>query len=104
MARPPTVRTRTGDCAIPTCLHAPPHGNPTFLDKRVYQDDSGRIYPLPFTERIGGKQATRKSKAIWIENEYVRMTVLPRMLLFEVDLQFDEGNLWPEYCPQDHTP
>ena len=40
------------DEVIPTYLPAPPDKNPMFLEKRVYQGSSGRVYPLPFTDRI----------------------------------------------------
>jgi hypothetical protein len=37
---------------IPTYRPLPPDKNPMFLEKRVYQGSSGRVYPLPFTDRI----------------------------------------------------
>ena len=37
---------------IPTYHPLPPDKNPMFLEKRVYQGSSGRVYPLPFTDRI----------------------------------------------------
>ncbi|HKI68337.1 MAG TPA: DUF5107 domain-containing protein [Verrucomicrobiae bacterium] len=50
-----------------------------FLEKRVYQGSSGKIYPLPFTDRIAEKPVVRKWKAVWIENEFVRAMVLPEL-------------------------
>ncbi len=50
-----------------------------FLEKRVYQGSSGRVYPLPFTDRIAVKPVNRKWKALWIENEFVRVLVLPEI-------------------------
>ena len=35
-----------------TYLPAAPDRNPLFLEKRVYQGSSGRIYPLPVIDRI----------------------------------------------------
>ena len=56
-----------------------PDKNPMFLEKRVYQGSSGKVYPLPFTDRISEKPVDRKWKAIWIENEFLRVLVLPEI-------------------------
>lgn len=50
-----------------------------FLEKRVYQGSSGRVYPLPFTDRVAEKPVDRKWKAVWIENEFIRVMVLPEI-------------------------
>ena len=60
MAKPSTVRVRVESLAIPTYLPAPPDKNPIFLEKRVYQGSSGKVYPLPFTDRIAEKPVDRK--------------------------------------------
>src|SRR5277367_2371714 len=74
-----TVQVRVEDLVIPTYLPAPPDKNPMFLEKRVYQGSSGRVYPLPFTDRIAEKPVDRKWKAVWIENEFIRVLVLPEI-------------------------
>jgi hypothetical protein len=51
-----------------------------FLEKRVYQGSSGKVYPLPFTNRIAEKPLDRKWKAIWIENELLRVLFAPSSL------------------------
>jgi tetratricopeptide (TPR) repeat protein len=73
------VRVHIEDLVIPTYLPAPPDKNPMFLEKRVYQGSSGKVYPLPFTDRIAEKPVDRKWKAVWIENEFVRAMVLPEI-------------------------
>jgi len=50
-----------------------------FLEKRVYQGSSGRVYPLPFTDRIAEKPVQHKWKAVWLENEFLRVLVLPEI-------------------------
>ena len=64
---------------IPTWLPLAPDKNPMFLEKRVYQGSSGRIYPLPFTDRIAETPVDRAWQAVWIENEFVRVLVLPEI-------------------------
>ena len=74
-----TVRVSIETIILPTYLPEPPDRNPMFLEKRVYQGSSGKVYPLPFTDRIAEKPVPRKWKAIWIENEYLRALVLPEI-------------------------
>ncbi|WP_263367415.1 DUF5107 domain-containing protein [Edaphobacter bradus] len=50
-----------------------------FLEKRVYQGSSGRVYPLPFIDRIASEPVDRQWDAIHIENEYLRLMVLPEV-------------------------
>jgi tetratricopeptide (TPR) repeat protein len=73
------VQVRLEELVIPTYLPAPPDKNPMFLEKRVYQGSSGKVYPLPFIDRIAEKPINRKWKAIWIENEFVRAMILPEI-------------------------
>jgi tetratricopeptide (TPR) repeat protein len=74
-----TVQTRVEDLPLPTYLPAPPDKNPMFLETRVYQGSSGKVYPLPFTDRVAEKPIIRKWKAVWIENEFIRAMVLPEI-------------------------
>src|SRR5262245_6187590 len=67
------------DTLIPTYLPAAPDKNPMFLEKRVYQGSSGKVYPLPFIDRIAEKPVERRWKAVWIENEFLRVMVLPEL-------------------------
>ena len=80
MPRLPTpVSVRQEELVIPTYLPAPPDKHPMFLEKRVFQGSSGRVYPLPFTDRIAEEPVDRKWKAVWIENEFLRVLVLPEI-------------------------
>jgi tetratricopeptide (TPR) repeat protein len=74
-----TVTVRVEDIVLPTYLPLAPDKNPMFLEKRVYQGSSGKVYPLPFTDRIAEKPVDRKWKAVWIENEFLRAMVLPEL-------------------------
>jgi hypothetical protein len=73
------VMTWQDEIRLPTYLPAQPDRHPMFFEKRVYQGSSGRVYPLPFTDRIEEKAVPRKWKALWIENEYLRVLVLPEL-------------------------
>jgi hypothetical protein len=79
MNAPSAVRVWTENRVIPTHLPVPPDKNPMFIEKRVFQGSSGKVYPLPFTDRIAEKPMDRKWKAVWIENEYLRVMILPEI-------------------------
>jgi len=73
------VLVRVTEIVLPTYLPAAPDKNPMFLEKRVYQGSSGKVYPLPFTDRIAEAPVDRKWRAVWIENEFLRVLVLPEI-------------------------
>ncbi|MDR3497297.1 MAG: DUF5107 domain-containing protein [Ancalomicrobiaceae bacterium] len=62
---------------LPTYDPAPADRNPMFLEKRVFQGSSGRVYPLPFIDRIADVAVERAWTSVNIENEYIRVVILP---------------------------
>ncbi|WP_235934471.1 DUF5107 domain-containing protein, partial [Agromyces humi] len=64
---------------IETYEAAEPDRYPLFLDRRVYQGSSGRVYPIPFTDRILPERAPRSWRAIHLENRWVRLVLLPEL-------------------------
>ncbi len=62
---------------MPTYEPMPPDKNPMFLENRVYQGSSGRVYPLPFYNRISESAKPRAWDAVIIENEFVKVMILP---------------------------
>jgi tetratricopeptide (TPR) repeat protein len=73
------VEVRVEKLTIPTYLPDYPDKNPMFLEKRVYQGSSGKVYPLPFTDRIAEQPVDRQWQAVWIENAFLRVLVLPEL-------------------------
>ena len=73
------VKAWTEPVVIPTYEPLPADKNPMFLEKRVYQGSSGKVYPLPFTDRISTETREHRWQAIHIENEFVRVMVLPEI-------------------------
>src|SRR4249920_2821689 len=71
------VRAWSQAVVIPTYRPMAADKNPMFLEKRVYQGSSGKVYPLPFTDRISEVKEDVAWEAIHIENEYVRLMILP---------------------------
>lgn len=64
---------------IPTYSPRPAETLPMFLEKRVYQGSSGKVYPLPFVDRISEEKVDRAWEAVHLENEYVRVMILPEL-------------------------
>ncbi|WP_207457244.1 DUF5107 domain-containing protein [Herbiconiux sp. SYSU D00978] len=64
---------------LPTYDPAPPSEYPMFLDRRVYQGSSGRVYPIPFVERVAESARPREWDAIHLENAWIRLVILPEL-------------------------
>ena len=64
---------------IPTYEVGSPEKNPIFLEKRVYQGSSGVVYPYPVIESIADKPTPHEWKAVYLENEYIKVMVLPEL-------------------------
>lgn len=73
------VRAWEQPVILRTWMPAPPNPNPLFLERRVYQGSSGRVYPLPIIDRISTEPQDHSWKAVHLENEYIRIMVLPEI-------------------------
>lgn len=62
-----------------TYAPAAPDPNPLFLEKRVYQGSSGRVYPLPVIDTVATESCPKQWNAVHIENEFLRLMVLPEI-------------------------
>src|SRR5581483_5733465 len=65
--------------SIPTYPVPAPDKNPMFIDKRVYQGSSGKVYPNPFTDRVSDQKIDRPYRAVFLENEFLRLMILPEI-------------------------
>lgn len=64
---------------IPTYEVGKPENNPIFLEKRVYQGSSGAVYPYPVIESIADGKTDKEYNAVWMENEYIKVMILPEL-------------------------
>ena len=53
--------------------------NPMFLEKRVYQGSSGKVYPNPFTDKVALEKHDQRYRAIMLENEFIQLMILPEI-------------------------
>lgn len=73
------VRAWEEDIWLPTYEIGKEEKNPIFLEKRVYQGSCGSVYPYPVVERISDEKRDKKYHALFIENEYIKVMVLPEL-------------------------
>jgi len=64
---------------LPTYAPPPPDPNPMFLERRVNQGASGRVYPTPFTDRLSSERGDKPYRAVFLENDYLRLMILPEI-------------------------
>ena len=64
---------------IPTYEIGNAEKNPIFLEKRVYQGSSGVVYPYPVVESISDEKVDKQWLAVWLENEYIKVMILPEL-------------------------
>jgi tetratricopeptide (TPR) repeat protein len=73
------VKVWEEDVVIPTYLAGPPDPNPMFYFGRAYQGAEGRVYPYPLYDKLTGKKVDKTYKMVYLENEYVKIGVLPEI-------------------------
>lgn len=64
---------------LPTYEIGEEEKNPIFLEKRVYQGSSGSVYPYPVVEKVSDEKKDKAYKALFIENEYIKVMILPEL-------------------------
>jgi tetratricopeptide (TPR) repeat protein len=74
-----SVRITEKDIVIPTYVAGPPDPNPMFYFGRQSQGAAGRIYPYPVYDNLTGKKENKTYRMVYIENEYVRIGILPEI-------------------------
>lgn len=74
-----SVKAWKEQVVIPTYEIGKPEKNPIFLENRVYQGSSGVVYPYPVIESIADEKVDKTYNAVWLENEYLRVMILPEL-------------------------
>lgn len=67
------------DVSIPSYEVGAADKNPMFLEKRVYQGSSGKVYPYPTIESISREKKDKLWRAVYLENEYLKIMILPQL-------------------------
>ncbi len=64
---------------IPTYPVGVPEKNPVFFEKRVYQGSDGKVYPVPFIDKVHDHPVPVTYQSARLENEFVRLVMLPEI-------------------------
>lgn len=76
------------ELVIPTYQVGNPDPNPIFYSGRAYQGAQGHVYPYPMLDKLTDNKVDKVYKAAFLENEYVKVCVLPEIggrILFATD-------------------
>jgi tetratricopeptide (TPR) repeat protein len=73
------VRIWVADVDIPTYGIGKPDKNPMFLEKRVYQGSSGKVYPYPVIDKIENEKKMQSYKIVFLENEFLHIEIIPEL-------------------------
>ncbi|BCL78023.1 DUF5107 domain-containing protein [Ktedonobacteria bacterium brp13] len=73
------VRVWEEDVVIPTYGIGEPDKNPMFLEKRVYQGSSGKVYPHPVIDRIDDEKQDQSYHLVFLENDYLHIAIMPEL-------------------------
>lgn len=75
----PDVKVWEEPLVIPTYLVGEPDRFPLFYNGRAYQGAKGPIYPYPMLDKLTDTKENKTYKALYLENEYVKICVLPEI-------------------------
>ena len=67
------------DVVIPTYGTGAKNKNPMFLENRVYQGSSGKVYPLPVIDKILDEKVDKTYRIVFLENRYIQVWIMPEI-------------------------
>ncbi len=71
------IRVWEEEVDIPTYGVGEPDKNPMFLEQRVYQGSSGKVYPYPVIDKIQSDRKLHSYHLVFLENEYLHIEIMP---------------------------
>lgn len=74
-----SVRVWEEPLVIPTYRVGKPDTSPIFYSGRAYQGAKGAIYPYPLIDTLTDIREERTYKAVYLENDYIKVCVLPEI-------------------------
>ena len=66
------VTVSRGPLVLKTYPVGAPEKNPMFFEKRVYQGSCGKVYPVPFIDKVMDEPVMKEYDAVTLENDYGR--------------------------------
>jgi tetratricopeptide (TPR) repeat protein len=90
------VRAWEEQLVVPTYPADAPERAPMFYEGRAYQGAKGAVYPYPFIDKLFDQKVDKSYKAVYLENEFVRICVVPELggRIFEAIDKTDQYNFF----------
>jgi tetratricopeptide (TPR) repeat protein len=82
------VRIWEAPLKLPTYLVGAPEKSPSFMQNFAYQRAKRCIYPYAMDDNITNERVEKEYKALYLENEYVKVCMLPELggrILYAID-------------------
>src|SRR5664280_2729700 len=73
------VKVTEQNVVIPTYEASTPEPNPMFYFGRQSQGAQAPVYPYPMYDNLTGKKTDKTYKIVYLENEYLRIGILPEI-------------------------
>ncbi|MBZ5585866.1 MAG: DUF5107 domain-containing protein, partial [Acidobacteriia bacterium] len=73
------VRIWEEEITIPTYVIGDPEPNPIFYFGKGSQGAQGRVYPYALYDNLTGRKEDKKYRIVYLENEFVRIGILPEV-------------------------
>ena len=73
------VSVTRGGVTLPTYPVGTPEKNPMFFGKRVFQGSCGKVYPVPFVDKVYDHPENKEYDAVTLENGRVKLVLLPEI-------------------------
>ena len=64
---------------IPSYIPAQPNTLPFFLEKKAYQGATGRVYPIPYSDKLSNEAVMKDYDMVTLSNEYIQVELLPEL-------------------------
>ena len=95
-AQPAAVKAWEEKLVVPTYPADAPERAPMFYEGRAYQGAKGAVYPYPFIDKLFDQKEDHAYKAVYLENEFVKICVLPELggRIFEAIDKTDQYNFF----------
>lgn len=64
---------------LPTYIPKEANELPFFLEKKPYQGATGKVYPIPYVDRLSNECVDKEYDMVTLSNEYIEVNLLPEL-------------------------
>ena len=74
-----SITAKIEPLTLPTYPLGAAEKNPMFFEKRVYQGSCGKVYPVPFVDKVMDEPVDVTYQSVLLENDFIRLVMLPEI-------------------------